>query len=60
MIKTPCQSILEINVGDEIILEHPCKKIDTKMVFIGKNIEGKFILHEPGESYLDDICIVEK
>ena len=26
---------------------------------MGKNIEGKYILHFPGESYIYDICILE-
>ena len=27
---------------------------------MGKNVEGKFILHFPGQSYIYDICILEK
>lgn len=29
------------------------------MVIMGKNIEGKYILHVPGQSYIYDICVLE-
>lgn len=29
------------------------------MIFLGKNVEGKYILHIPGEPYIYDICVLE-
>jgi hypothetical protein len=29
------------------------------MIFLGKNVEGKYILHTPGDSYIYDICVLE-
>ncbi len=29
------------------------------MIFLGKNVEGKYILHQPGESYIYDICLMQ-
>lgn len=42
------KSINEINVGDEVVYEHPIKKKEQNMIFLGKNVEGKYILHTPG------------
>lgn len=53
------QSIMEINVGDEIKFEHPTRKMELNMIFMGKNVEGKYILHIPGEPYIYDICVLE-
>ncbi len=51
-------NINEMNVGDTIKYENPITKIRKEAVFMGKNIEGKYILHFPGESYIYDICIL--
>lgn len=53
------KDINEINVGDEVKYEHPEKKREQSMIFLGKNVEGKYILHQPGESYIYDICLME-
>lgn len=50
-IKKHCKqpkSINEINVGDEVVYEHPTKMKEQNMIFLGKNVEGKYILHTPG------------
>ena len=54
----PPQTITEITVGDEIRFEHSIKKAEVGMVFLGKNVEGKYILHVPGEPYIFDICVL--
>ena len=58
-MKPSPQTITEINVGDEIRFEHSIKKAEVGMVFLGKNVEGKYILHVPGEPYIFDICVLE-
>lgn len=53
------KDISEINVGDEVKFEHPTRGKEQSMIFLGKNVEGKYILHILGESYIYDICVME-
>ena len=59
-VKIP-KDISEINVGDEIIYQKTINgaKADKTVMYMGKNTEGKSVLHMPGESYIYDMAIME-
>lgn len=61
-MKSKCKvprDISEISVGDFVKYENQITKSPQTMVVMGKNVEGKYILHIPGESYIYDICVLE-
>ena len=33
---------------------------EKQAIFMGKNTEGKYVIHFPGESYIYDVCLMEK
>lgn len=55
------KDISEINLGDELVYTDTVKgvKVEKNMLFMGKDSEGKIILHMPGESYIYDISLIE-
>ena len=55
--KTPT-TVTEVNLGDSLVYRDKIKG-HKKAIFLGKNIEGKFMLHFDGEPYSNDICLLE-
>lgn len=48
----------EANLGDYLLYEDGKEESKTA-VFMGKNTEGKYILHFVGELYTNDVCLIE-
>lgn len=48
----------EVNSGDILTYSDSNNK-EHKVVFMGKSTEGKYILHFIGESYSNDICLMD-
>lgn len=54
------RSIKEANLGDVLVYEDAANKIEKEVVFFNKTVEGKYIVHFIGESYINDLCLSDK
>lgn len=52
------RDVTEVNLGDKLTYLDPSQNPHT-VIFMGKNTEGKYILHFNGESYSNDLCLME-
>jgi hypothetical protein len=56
------KEILDINMGDTLCYSDSINgaKMQKNYIFMGKNTEGKYVLHSPNEPYIYDIAVLEQ